>query len=320
MPKLRLWMTAPLVALATIAAFAADPAAFPQKPIKIIIVPNEPGGKTDLLVRALTPSHMLGQPVLVENRAGASATIGSTYVARAEPGGYTLLAGPSATSSNAYILKIPTLRRQARPRAGLAHRSHALQLIVHGGLPAKTTADFFAMTKKSPGKLSYASSGVGTGLHLTGALFADATGIEMLHVRYKGTAPALNHLISGHVDVMFVRLPSASSQITADKFRALSVAGGQRLAEPPKAPTMSEEGVKGFEANSWLGILTPREVKRKLAEALRIAVQEKETNGLYEKLGAVPLHQTPEGAQRFYDQDLKYRGSVVANFEGDLTQ
>lgn len=314
-----------VLAGACAAALAADPATYPNKPIKIV-VPNDPGGTTDLLVRALIPSlsRTLRQTVLVENRAGASATIGSTYVAKAEPDGYTFLAGSSATSSNAFVLKnLPyDARKDLEPVTRIAVTPY--MLIVNGHLPAKNTSEFVALARKSPGKLTYASSGTGTSPHLTGALFAEATGIELLHVPYKGTAPALTDLIAGRVDAMFVGLPSAAAQIEAGKLRALSVAADRRLQQLPKVPTMGEDGMRKFQANSWFGLLapkgTPPEVKRKFAEALRVALSEPVVATLYEKLGAVVLHETPEAAQRFYDGDLEFWSSVVANFKGDLTQ
>ena len=197
-------------------------------------------------------------------------------------------------------------------------------LIVNGQLPAKSSSEFVALAKKSPGMLTYASSGTGTSPHLTGALFAEAAGIELMHVPYKGTAPALTDLIAGRVDAMFVGLPSTAAHIESGRLRALSVAAGGRLKQFPSVPTMAEDGIRNFQADSWFGLLapkgTPLEVKRRFAEALRIAVSEAEVLALYEKLGAVPLHETPEAAQRFYDNDLKFWGSVISNFKGDLTQ
>jgi tripartite-type tricarboxylate transporter receptor subunit TctC len=313
------------ITLVAYAAAAAEPATFPQRSVRIV-VPNDPGGTTDVLVRALVPSlsRTLGQPVVVENRAGGSATIGAGLVAKSEPDGYTLVAGSSATSSNQFILKGLSYdaRTDLQPASRIAVTPYLL--IVRGGLPAKSTPEFIALAKKSPGKLSYASSGVGTSPHLSAALFADATGVELLHVPYKGTAPALNDLIAGRVDAMFVGLPSAASHIAAGKLRALGVAADRRLPQLAGVPTMAEDGLKTFEANSWFGLLAPRgtpaDVKRKLADAVRIAVQEKATAALFERLGAFPLHETPEAAQRFYEQDLKFWSAVVASFKGDLSQ
>lgn len=309
------------LALASAGAFAADE--FPSRPVHFI-VPNEPGGTTDVLIRALAPSlsKTLGQSVVIENRAGASATIGSAMVARSAPDGYTLLVGSSATSSNTFVLgNLPyDAKTDLEAVSRIAYTPYFL--IVNDKVEAKSAAQLVSLAKARPGSLTYASSGTGTSPHLTGARFAAATGIDLLHVPYKGTAPALNDVIAGRVDMMFVGLPSTIAQIRAGRLHALAIASDARLESVPDVPTMKEAGIGDFKADSWFGILapkgTPEAVKAKIAQALKTAVNDSEVKVTLATLGAVPVTETPGQAQQFFNDDLAFWEGVVAQFKDQL--
>lgn len=298
-------------------------AAFPDKPIRFV-VPNEPGGTTDVLIRALVPSLMksFGQPVVVENRPGASASIGSNYVARSEPDGYTLLVGSSATSSNSYVLKdLPFSPSDLTLVSRIAVTPYFL--IVNAEVKAQNVEQLVKLAQAEPGKLTYASSGTGTSPHLSGARFASVVGVDLLHIPYKGTAPALNDVLAGRVDMMFVGLPSTLSHIRSGNLRALAVAADQRLNALPDVPTMAQAGVNGFEADSWFGVLAPKgtpiSVKEKIAQALGAAVNDSKVKETLDTVGAIAITETPDEAQRFFEADLVFWKDVVAKFKDQLS-
>lgn len=296
---------------------------FPAHPIHIV-VPNEPGGTTDVLIRALVPSmaKTLGQSIVVENRAGASATIGSSFVARSAPDGYTLLAGSSAISINSYVMHDLPFDTKTDLEAVSRIALTPYFLIVNAGVKANSVAELVALAKAKPGSLTYASSGTGTSPHLTGARFAAAAGIDLLHVPYKGTGPAMNDLLAGRVDMMFVGLPSTIGQIQAGRLRALAVASDSRFETVSDVPTMKEAGLGNFSATSWFGILapkgTPDAIKTKLAQAISVAIQERDVKATLTKLGAVPLSETPAQAQEFFQSDLVFWESTVARMKDQL--
>ena len=237
----------------------ATAAGYPDKPIRLI-VPYAAGGSTDSTARLVAKglSERLGQPVVVENRAGAGGMIGQDLVAKAPTDGYTLLfsaAGPLAVTPHAYA-KVPYDPVQAFTPIKLIAKAPLL-LVANPKLGFKSVQDLIDAAKKNPGKITYASFGTGSAAHLAGELFKSLAGVDMVHVPYKGSAPGLIDVIGGQVDVMFDVLVSALPQVQAGKLDALAITLAQRSQLVPNVPTMQEAGVKGFEAGTWFGLLGP---------------------------------------------------------------
>ena len=237
----------------------AQPSAYPTKPIRLV-VPFPAGGTTDILARAAAQklTEAWGQSVVVDNRPGAAGNIGSELVAKAAPDGYTLLMGTVGTHAinPGLYAKMPYDHvKDFVPVILVAGVPNVL--VVNPSLPVNSVAELIAYAKANPGKLNFASSGSGTSIHLSGELFMSMTGARMTHVPYKGSAPALQDLAGGQVQLMFDNLPSSLALIKAGKLRALAVTSAARAAALPDVPTIAESGVPGFEASSWFGILAP---------------------------------------------------------------
>ncbi|MET0442195.1 MAG: tripartite tricarboxylate transporter substrate binding protein [Casimicrobiaceae bacterium] len=262
-----------LVLAAAAAAFA--PAAstqtpYPTKPVRVV-VPFPAGGTTDILARAASQklSETWGQQALVDNRPGAGGNIGAELVAKAPPDGYTLLMGTVGTHAinSSLYPKMPYDHvKDFAPVILVAGVPNVL--VVHPSLPVNSVQELIAYAKANPGKLNFASSGSGTSIHLSGELFKVMTGVQMTHIPYKGSAPALTDLVGGQVQLMFDNLPSSLAFIKAGKLRALAVTSAQRSPALPDVPTVAESGVPGFEASSWFGLLapagTPRDIVTKI--------------------------------------------------------
>jgi tripartite-type tricarboxylate transporter receptor subunit TctC len=255
-------------ALALVLAFLVAPPAgaqpaYPSKPVRLV-VPFPAGGTTDLLARAAAQklSEAWGQQVIVDNRPGAAGNIGAELVAKAPPDGYTLLMGTVGTHAinTSLYAKMPYDHvKDFTPVILVAGVPNVL--VVNPGVPVNSVAELIAYAKANPGKLNFASSGSGTSIHLSGELFKTMTGVQMTHVPYKGSAPALTDLIGGQVQLMFDNLPSSLAFIKAGKLRALAVTGTTRAAALPETPTVADT-VPGFEASSWFGILAPAGTRR----------------------------------------------------------
>jgi len=232
---------------------------YPSKPIRVV-VPFPPGGATDILARAAAQrmQEAWGQSVIVDNRPGAGGNIGSDLVAKSAPDGYTLLMGTVGTHAinPSLYAKMPYDHvKDFAPIILVASVPNVLE--VNPSLPVNSVTELIAYAKANPGKLNFASSGNGTSIHLSGELFKTMTGVQMTHVPYKGSAPALADLIGGQVQLMFDNLPPSLAQIKAGKLRALAVTSSTRTAALPDIPTVAEAGVPGFEASSWFGLLAP---------------------------------------------------------------
>lgn len=247
---------------------------YPTKPVRLI-VPFPPAGTTDILARAVAQklSETWGQQVVVDNHPGAGGNIGSDLVAKAAPDGYTLLMGtvgthainPSLYSKMPYDhVKdfVPVILVAGVPNV----------LVVNPSLPVKSVRELIDYAKANPGKLNFASSGNGTSIHLSGELFKTMTGVQMTHVPYKGSSPALTDLMGGQVQLMFDNLPSSLSFIKAGKLRALAVTSSQRSATLPELPTLAESGLPGFEASSWFGVLAPAGTPKEIVDKINGAV------------------------------------------------
>ena len=268
---------AALVAAFALASGAAAQAPYPSKPVRLI-VPFPPGGSADTIARLLGQelSKSLGEPFVAENRPGAGGNIGVDLVAKSAPDGYTIgLAAAGALAINQHLLgRLPyDPVKDLAPVSKLA--DIPIVVAVANSTPVTSVPELIAAAKAKPGALAFASAGNGTAMHLSGELFKIMTGVDMTHVPYKGSGPAVTDLVSGQVPVGFVDLVSALPQIRAGKVKGLAVASGKRTISAPDIPTVAEAGVPGYDAVGWFGLVapagTPRDVVAKLnAETVRI--------------------------------------------------
>ena len=267
-----------MIALAALLFLSAPALAqtFPDRVIRIVN-PFPPGGSVDVMARMLAQklSDNFGQQVIVENRAGAGGNTGADSVAKSEPDGYTLLfsaPGPLAVNATLYAKGLPfDPVRDFAPIALFA--TTPLVLMVNNGLPAKNVQELIALAKAKPGTINFASAGVGSTPHLSGELFKSMAKIDIVHVPYRGAGPAMNDLIGGHVEMFFDLLPSSLQQINAGAVRGLANAGDNRPSALPNLPTVAEQGLTGFSASSWFGLVAPA---RTPAPVLTRLVQETE--------------------------------------------
>lgn len=272
---------------------------FPPNPIKII-VPFPAGGTTDILARHVAQGlgQKLGTSVIVENRAGASGTIGSDQVAKSPADGSVMLLTATHHVINPSLYKkLPyQTQKDFAPVALIASVPNAL--VVHPSVPAKTVGELIALAKKEPGKLSYGSAGVGGANHLAGELFKLLTGVDIVHVPYKGAAPALTDVIAGHVQLMFATAASVVPHIQSGKVRALAVTTPKRTAVFPELATVDELGLKGFDATTWHGLVapakTPKDVVAKLHKATVEALHDEQVRKSLVDLGVDIVGNSPE--------------------------
>ncbi len=246
------------LALATVAV-VAQAQSFPTKPIRLVC-PFPPGGAVDIASRAIAAelSKTIGQPVNVENKPGAGGNIGGVDVARSAPDGYTLLMTTSGINGINPVLyrKMPfDPNKDLTAVAGLVSLSNVL--VVHPSVKVNTVQELLALVRAEPGKITFASSGSGTSIHMSGEMFMHLTGTKMIHVPYKGSAPALTDLLGGQVQLMFDNIPSALPHVKSGKLRAIATTGAQRDPALPEIPTIAEAGVKGYEAGVWFGLAAP---------------------------------------------------------------
>ncbi|WP_420103814.1 Bug family tripartite tricarboxylate transporter substrate binding protein [Bosea sp. (in: a-proteobacteria)] len=259
---------------------ASAQGAFPTRPITLV-VPFAAGGSTDIVGRLVGQkmSEILGQNVVIENRAGAGGNVGSTAVARANPDGYTLLLGTISTHAlNPAILKTVTFDavKDFTPISLLAIVPNVM--VVNPNFPAKTVKEVIEVLKANPDKYAYASSGVGTPLHLSGELFKSMAGVKMAHVPYRGAGPALNDVVAGTVPIMFDNLPSSAGFIRSGQLRAIGVTTKERVSSFPDVPTIAESGLTGYETYTWNALFGPAKmpdaVVAKLNEAANAALKD----------------------------------------------
>ena len=248
-----------LGSLFAVLAVTVSAQSYPTKPIRLV-VPFPAGGTTDVLARAAAQklTETLGQPVVVDNRPGAGGNIGAELVAKSPPDGYTLLMGTVGTHAINPSLypKMPYDHvRDFVPVILVAGVPNVL--VINPALPVNSVQELIAYAKANPGKLNFASSGNGTSIHLSGELFKTMAGVQITHVPYKGSAPALQDLVGGQVQLMFDNLPSALALIKGGRLKALAVTSKERAPALPDVPTMAESGLPGFEASSWFGLLAP---------------------------------------------------------------
>ena len=305
-------------------AVFAQPAAWPAKPVRIV-VPFPAGGTTDLLARALAPElqAVFGQPFIVDNKPGAGGNLGANEVAKAAADGHTLLMGTVGTHA---------INPALYPKMPYDHVKDFVPVTLVAGVPnvlvmntanaqkygINSVADLARVARANPGKLNMASSGNGTSIHLSGELFKTMTGTFMVHFPYRGSGPAMIDLIGGNMDLMFDNLPSALPHIKSGRLKAFAVTSGVRSAAVPELPTIAEAGgaaTQGYEASSWFGLLAPagtsmdivNRVQQETAKALA-------STALKERLlaqGAIPSGMTPTAFARFIDTETKKWAQVV---------
>ena len=270
-------------ALASVALFfgsASAVAAYPEKPIRLVL-PFPPGGGTDALARIMSP-HLtanLGQPIVIDNRSGAAGNIANETVARAAPDGYTLLMGFSTTLTvNPQLDKLAfDVAKDLAPVTQLATAQYIL--VLHPSVQAASVKELIALSKARPGQLNFSSSGVGSPLHLAGELFSQRAGIKLVHVAYKGGGPAAAAVLSGEVQVLFGSVASTIGPIKAGRLRAVAVTGAKRSNVMPELPTIEESGFPGFRVTAWDSILAPGGTPRALIAQL---------NGVFTKVLSMP--------------------------------
>ncbi len=305
-------------ASALAAAFSplANAQAYPSKPIKFV-VGFAPGGATDVVGRLMAKKigDALGQPIIIENKAGGSSNIGAEAVFRAAPDGYTFYVSAITSAINVSLFpKLPfDFAKDFEPVALFANVPNIL--VVHPSVPAKTVKELIDLARAQPGKLSYASSGSGTSIHLCGELFKMLAKVDMVHIPYKGSAPAMTDMIGGQVQVMFDNMPSALPHVKAGKLRALAVTSAQRSPSAPDVITMGEAGVPGFDVQSWFGLVAPKGTPKDIiarvnAEAVN-ALATAEIKERFLDLGAVPAPMSPEAFGDFIRAEIIRWSEVV---------
>jgi tripartite-type tricarboxylate transporter receptor subunit TctC len=313
-----------IVSLGIVAAGAAAAAAwaqggagsYPDRPIRVIVsVPA--GGGVDTVTRLVTAKMqtILGQPMIVENRAGVGGSIAADYVFHSPPDGYTLLASqPSPITTNPLLYK--SLNYDPAQFVAVAIMSHIPNVVlVRKDFPAKTVQELIAYAKANPGKVNYASQGIGTTSHTTAELFQKITGTKMTHVPYKGTAPALNDLLAGNVDLMFNELASSIELDKSGRARILAVTVNHRVAALPNIPTLEEAGVKGCDSDTWHALTappkTPADIVAKLNAAANKAMTDPDLLARYNQLSISPGNSTPAEAAAFIKSETARWSEVI---------
>ena len=287
------------IILALIVSDAALAQTYPAKPVRVV-VPFPPGGGTDIVARTVTPkmAEILGQPFVIENRAGAGGNIGTEVVARSPADGYTLLVASASTAINTTL--VPNLswsfERDFAPVVLMVVNNHLLA--AHPSFPANNVRELLALARAKPGQVTYASYGSGSSAHLTAELFKLMAGVDLLHVPYKGAAPAVNDLLGGQVNIMFADVAALLPHIKSGKLKALGIGAAKRFEGLPDVPTIAESGVPGFEAGGFLGLVAPAGTPQAAIQALNAAAQKSlalpEVRDRLLALASPPVGGTPE--------------------------
>jgi tripartite-type tricarboxylate transporter receptor subunit TctC len=307
-----------LLLLQVVAAHGqSDPAKnYPERPVRFI-VPWPSGGGTDVFARVISDKlhQSLGQPFVVENRPGASGNIGASFVARSAPDGYTIMIGTITLATNPALYKsldFDAIKDLATITlvAGVPH-----MLVVNPSLPVKNVKELIALAKSKPGKLSYASAGVGSPFQIAGELFKESAGVDILHVPYKGGGPAVADVIGNHVDMTFANLVAVLPQAKSKQVRALAVTSAKRSSAAPDVPTVAEAGLPGYEFTSWFGVLapagTPPSIIKKLNTEIVKALHSPEVSAQLSAQGADLIADTPEAFDAFLKSETAKWAKVI---------
>jgi tripartite-type tricarboxylate transporter receptor subunit TctC len=308
-----------LLALALVAGSCglAGAQSFPSKSIRMV-VPFTPAGAVDIATRSTANemSKILGQAVAVENKPGAGGNLGVLDVARSAPDGYSVVMSTSGIQAiNPFLYaKMPLdVNKDLAAVAPIVSLSNVL--VVHPSVPARTVKELIALAKKEPGKLTYASSGNGTSIHMSGAMFTQFTGTDILHIPYKGSAPAVTDLLAGQTNMMFDNIPSSLPHIKAGKLIAIATTGAKRDPTLPDLPTIAESGVPGYESGVWFGLMvpaaTPKDIIGKLNAAAVQATKQPEFIKRMNDLGYNIIPGSPEDMARMIQDELKRWGPIV---------
>jgi len=306
-----------LFALALLVPTLAFAQAFPSKPLRVV-VPFTPAGAVDIATRATAHEmeRILHQPVVVENKPGAGGNLGVLDVARSAPDGYSMVMSTSGIQAiNPFLYaKMPL-----DPNKDLAAVAPIVSLnnvlVVHPSVPARSVKEIIALAKKEPGKLTYASSGNGTSIHMSGAMFTQFTGTDIVHIPYKGSAPAVTDLLAGQTNMMFDNIPSSLPHIKSGKLIAIATTGAKRDPALPDLPTMAEAGVPGYESGVWFGLMvpaaTPKDIIQKLNQAAVEATKSPEFVKRMKDLGYNIIPGTPEDMAQMLQAELRRWGPIV---------
>ena len=308
-----------LVAVAAALPTAADAqlAGYPNKPIRVI-APFPAGGPVEVLTRVFTNRlhESMGQPFVIENRAGASGTIGTDFVAKAPRDGYTMLANNCSYSSNASFYKKLPFDPVAdfAPITQLDVTSGNV-LVLHPSVPARSVKEFIALAKARPGQLNYASAGVGSPQHVTGALFASMAGIQLTHVAYKGNPPAFADVVGGHIELMFVTPSVGRPYILSGRLRALGIAGPRSIPSLPDVPAIQDTGLTGYIVICWHGMWfpagVPAEIVRRMNAEIVKALDSPEVRKYLAEADYFPVGNSPEEFAEFVRNDIVRQASVA---------
>lgn len=298
---------------------------YPTKPIRLI-VPFPPGGGNDVIARVIAQklSERLGQQVIVDNRAGANGIVGLQALMQSPPDGYTLAvgaAGPLAVNPSLYD-KLPyDPLKDFSPITNMVN--YPLLLVVHPSVPVKTTQDLVNLAKAKPKQLYFASPGSGNSGHLAGELLNSMANVQTVHVPYKGQGPALSDLISGQVQMLYSSIPSVLPQVKSGQLNALAVGSAKRVPSLPDIPTISESGVPGYEAYSWVGMVapakTPKDIVNRLNREIVDILKQKDVSEKLNQQGALPVGDSPEQFAAYIKVEIEKWGAVVraANIKAD---
>jgi tripartite-type tricarboxylate transporter receptor subunit TctC len=306
-----------LAAAAATAPFAVQAQAYPTRPATIV-VPFAAGGTTDILARVIGQAltRELGQSVIVDNRAGAGGNIGASLAAKAPADGYTLFMGTVGTHAinQGLYKKLPfDPIKDFQPLTRVAMVPNLL--VANPGKPYKSVKELIAYAKANPGKVNFGSSGSGSSIHLSGELFNSLAKVDMVHVPYKGSAPAVTDLLGGQIDIMFDNMPSAIQHVRSGKLRPLAVTTAKRSPELPDVPTIAEAGVPGYEATSWFGMFapagTPAPVVARVHTALVKVLADAEVKKKLAEQGAEPYAEKPEQFAEFIRKETAKWSKVV---------
>lgn len=314
-----LWVAATAVlalSFCQIAALAQD-AAYPNRPIKMLVGFGA-GGGTDIAARIMAQkmSEILGQSIVVENRTGASGMIAAEDEAKSAPDGYTLMMGSQTTYAVAPNLYRKVTLDAAKEFAGVAMTGASpLVLVVNRSFAAHSVKDVIAMAKADPGKINFGTGGLGTTPHMTAELFQYTAGIKMVHVAYRGEAPAINDLLAGQIPLMFANLSAVMGNLKAGTLRALAVTGAHRSPSAPDIPTVAESALPGFEAETWWGIVapagTPPAILAKLNAAARKALADDDTKKRFADLGMTNGGSSPEELDAYIKSEIAKWSKVI---------
>ena len=317
MPRIRSITASRALAMFALAlACSAHAQTYPTKPVRII-VPFAPGGNTDFTARAIAErmSPVLKQQVVVDNRPGGATNIGSEVVARAAPDGYTLLmAGASNAINMSLFRKLPydTLR-DFEPIVLCVQGANVL--VVHPSVPARNLKELIALAKAQPGKLNFASSGLGSSNHMAGELLKVMAGINIVHVPYKGNAPAITDLLGGHVEMNFSGVPALVPHIQSGRVRAIAIGSLKRFPALPQVPTFDESGLKGYEATTWFGLMapakTPKDIVTRWNSEVDRILKSPELHDRFINEGIEPMGGSPEAFAKFIRAEIDKYARVI---------